>query len=247
MVYLLSWGIRLLHRKQWILVFVFLISRGSFAADVSLDSCPLAIALHTVVTGIQPEGTKGPSLPGTVFRIISKKERAGNPTLVAKIRIDTSGEHAHASSTGIAIFKEALEPFLEANGVAKTRIKGFKQAMLEAIQNGDEWGNRRQIGRWLILRVFYAPEVSLSVAIQDQGEGYDPNNLPHAASEENPFGNHMEIRKEMGIRVEGGYGLLLARGMAQLDWNQRRREATVKILLHEPVPAERELVGAGAP
>ena len=47
--------------------------------------------------------------------------------------------------------------------------------------------------------------------IKDQGPGFNPRNLPHAASDEDPIG-HIDIRNELGIR-EGGFGIMLARGL----------------------------------
>ena len=72
-----------------------------------------------------------------------------------------------------------------------------------------------------MLRITYRidpPPVTL--IIKDQGPGFDPSNLPHAASDEDPIG-HIEIRNEMGRR-EGGFGIMLARGLVdQFRYNRR--------------------------
>jgi anti-sigma regulatory factor (Ser/Thr protein kinase) len=52
---------------------------------------------------------------------------------------------------------------------------------------------------------------AVKFVITDQGEGFDPNHIPHAASEENPA-EHMLIREKLGLR-DGGFGILISKGM----------------------------------
>ena len=56
----------------------------------------------------------------------------------------------------------------------------------------------------------------MTLIIQDQGPGFDPRDLPHAASDEDPI-RHLEIRNELGLR-EGGFGIMLARGLVKNFW-----------------------------
>jgi anti-sigma regulatory factor (Ser/Thr protein kinase) len=86
----------------------------------------------------------------------------------------------------------------------------LRQGALEMLQNAAEWGHksRRDLLIRMDARVF---RDRISVVIADQGEGFDLDNLPHAATADDPL-RHMDVREAMGLR-EGGFGLLLSRGM----------------------------------
>ena len=47
--------------------------------------------------------------------------------------------------------------------------------------------------------------------VADEGPGFDPNHVPHAATEDDPVA-HMEIREQLGLR-DGGFGIMIAKGM----------------------------------
>ena len=69
------------------------------------------------------------------------------------------------------------------------------------------------------------PRVTLIIQ-GPRGRSFNPQNLPHAASEEDPIG-HIEIRNEMGRR-EGGFGIMLARGLVdQFRYNKAGNEVTL--------------------
>lgn len=90
------------------------------------------------------------------------------------------------------------------------QIKDLKQAVMEMGGNAIEWGHRKNAE--LTLRITYRidPE-AITLIIQDQGPGFNPGRVPHAASDEDPIG-HIDLRNELGIR-EGGFGIMLARGL----------------------------------
>ncbi|OJW20489.1 MAG: histidine kinase [Planctomycetales bacterium 71-10] len=90
------------------------------------------------------------------------------------------------------------------------QIKDLKQAVMEMGGNAIEWGHRKNAE--LVLRITYRidPE-AVTLIIQDQGPGFNPGRIPHAASDEDPIG-HIDLRNELGIR-EGGFGIMLARGL----------------------------------
>lgn len=105
------------------------------------------------------------------------------------------------------------------------QIKDLKQAVMEMGGNAIEWGHRKNAE--LVLRITYRiyPD-SVTLIIQDQGPGFNPRNLPHAASDEDPIG-HIELRNELGLR-EGGFGIMLARGLVDdFRYNQRGNEVTI--------------------
>jgi len=86
----------------------------------------------------------------------------------------------------------------------------LRQALFELGQNAIEWGNRGDVSKTVHIRL-RADERGLHVSVSDQGNGFDRNNLPHAADEEDPI-RHLEIREQLGLR-EGGFGMLITRGL----------------------------------
>jgi two-component system, OmpR family, response regulator len=104
-------------------------------------------------------------------------------------------------------------------------IKDLKQAVMEMGGNAIEWGHRKNAD--LVLRITYRIDpTSVTLIITDQGPGFNPRNLPHAASDDDPIG-HIEIRNELGLR-EGGFGIMLARGLVdQFRYNKSGNEVTL--------------------
>ena len=104
-------------------------------------------------------------------------------------------------------------------------IKDLKQAVMEMGGNAIEWGHRKNAD--LVLRITYRIDPdAVTLIIKDQGPGFNPRNLPHAASDEDPIG-HIEIRNELGLR-EGGFGIMLARGLVdQFRYNRAGNEVTL--------------------
>ena len=100
--------------------------------------------------------------------------------------------------------------------------------------NAIEWGHRKNAD--LTLRITYRIDPkSVTLIIKDQGPGFNPGNIPHAASDEDPVG-HLELRNELGIR-EGGFGIMLARGLVDDFWyNKAGNEVTlIKHLEQAPI------------
>ncbi len=105
------------------------------------------------------------------------------------------------------------------------QIKDLKQAVMEMGSNAIEWGHRKNAE--LQLKITYRIEPKrVALVIKDQGPGFNPRELPHAAHEENPIG-HLEVRQELGIR-EGGFGIMLARGLVdEFRYNDTGNEVTL--------------------
>ncbi len=104
-------------------------------------------------------------------------------------------------------------------------LKDLKQAVMEMGGNAIEWGHRKNAD--LVLRITYRIDpTAVTLIIKDQGPGFNPRNLPHAASDDDPIG-HIEIRNELGLR-EGGFGIMLARGLVdQFRYNREGNEVTL--------------------
>ena len=66
----------------------------------------------------------------------------------------------------------------------------------------------------------------VEIVVRDQGEGFDPANISHAASEDDPIA-HMDVREKLGLR-EGGFGLMISRGLVdELRHNEVGNEVTL--------------------
>jgi two-component system, OmpR family, response regulator len=105
------------------------------------------------------------------------------------------------------------------------QIKDLKQAVMEMGGNAIEWGHRKNAE--LVLRITYRIDPTcITLIIQDQGPGFNPGDVPHAASDEDPIG-HIDLRNELGIR-EGGFGIMLAKGLVDDFWyNKQGNEVTL--------------------
>lgn len=112
-------------------------------------------------------------------------------------------------------------------------IKDLKQAVMEMGGNAIEWGHRKNAD--LVLRITYRIDPNaITLIIQDQGPGFNPTDIPHAASEEDPI-RHLELRNELGLR-EGGFGIMLARGLVdEFRYNESGNKVTMVKHFEEPL------------
>jgi anti-sigma regulatory factor (Ser/Thr protein kinase) len=91
--------------------------------------------------------------------------------------------------------------------------------------NAIEWGHRKVAD--LPLRITYRIDPTcVTLVIRDQGPGFNPRQVPHAASEDDPIG-HLDVRNDLGIR-EGGFGIMLAKGLVdEFRYNEKGNEVTL--------------------
>jgi two-component system, OmpR family, response regulator len=146
-------------------------------------------------------------------------------------------EHKQRGTTGEIIFdvrseltylsqaSDMLADLFAHTPFTDRHLKDLKQAVMEMGGNAIEWGHRKNAD--LVLRITYRIDpTSVTLIIKDQGPGFNPRNLPHAASDDDPIG-HIEIRNELGLR-EGGFGIMLARGLVdQFRYNKAGNEVTL--------------------
>jgi anti-sigma regulatory factor (Ser/Thr protein kinase) len=109
--------------------------------------------------------------------------------------------------------------------LSETDVHRIRYAVMEMTDNAIEWGNRRQKD----LTVSLAYEVTdrfVKFVITDEGSGFDPGAIPHAASEEDPV-THMSIREKLGLR-DGGFGIMISKGMVdEVQYNQTGNQVTL--------------------
>lgn len=110
----------------------------------------------------------------------------------------------------------------------------LRTALLEVGQNAIEWGNRRDAEKLVRIHArVWADRVE--VEIQDEGEGFNPSELPHAAGGDDDPAGHFALRELLGLR-EGGFGMQIVRGlMDEVRYNARGNAVTlVKRLRPDP-------------
>jgi anti-sigma regulatory factor (Ser/Thr protein kinase) len=140
----------------------------------------------------------------------------------------TTGEinfDIRSESTYLQQANDLLADLFAHTSLTERQIKDLKQAVMEMGGNAIEWGHRKNAD--LVLQITYRidPE-AVTLIIRDQGPGFNPKKLPHAASDEDPIG-HLDVRNELGIR-EGGFGIMLARGLVdEFRYNDRGNEVTM--------------------
>ncbi len=105
------------------------------------------------------------------------------------------------------------------------QVKDLRQVVMEMGGNAIEWGHRKNAD--LVLTIIYRIDpTSVTLVIRDQGPGFNPRQIPHAASDEDPIG-HIDVRNDLGIR-EGGFGIMLAKGLVdEFRYNDKGNEVTL--------------------
>ena len=140
----------------------------------------------------------------------------------------TTGEinfDIRSESTYLQQANDLLADLFAHTSLTERQIKDLKQAVMEMGGNAIEWGHRKNAE--LVLQITYRIDLeAVTLIIRDQGPGFNPKKLPHAASDEDPIG-HLDVRNELGIR-EGGFGIMLARGLVdEFRYNDRGNEVTM--------------------
>jgi two-component system, OmpR family, response regulator len=104
-------------------------------------------------------------------------------------------------------------------------IHQVRYATVEMIENAAEWGNRRR--KDLMVTIDYeVTDEMVKFVITDEGPGFNPNDIPHAAGQGDPIA-HMAIREKIGLR-EGGFGILISRGMVDhFSYNEAGNQVTL--------------------
>jgi anti-sigma regulatory factor (Ser/Thr protein kinase) len=107
-------------------------------------------------------------------------------------------------------------------GLSEDQSQQLMMAVREMGTNAIEWGNRNQVER-LVTVTYRIDKEKIVILIRDSGPGFDPRNLPHAATLDDPM-EHLDKRSELGLRA-GGFGILMARGLVdELKYNETGNE-----------------------
>jgi len=125
------------------------------------------------------------------------------------------------------------------SGLTQHQVKQLTTAVRELGTNAIEWGHKKQADR-IVDVVYRIDPQKVTLVIRDSGSGFNPTNLPHAASDEDPV-SHLDIRQELGLR-EGGFGILMSRGLVdELHYNDKGNEVRLVKRFPARVPAPQRL------
>ena len=131
----------------------------------------------------------------------------------------------NSATTFLQEVNEFLTDLYTITPLANEQVAQLRQAVMEMGQNAIEWGNRHR-SEELVQVTYRVFADRVEIVVKDEGKGFDRENLPHAATPDDPLA-HLDIREELGLR-EGGFGLLISRGMVdELRYNDPGNEVTL--------------------
>ena len=131
----------------------------------------------------------------------------------------------NSSATYLTQVNDMLADMFAHTPLTERQIKDLRQAVMEMGGNAIEWGHRKN-PELLLSIVYRIDPKAITLVIRDQGPGFNPGQIPHAACDEDPIG-HIDVRNELGIR-EGGFGIMLAKGLVdEFSYNDMGNEVTL--------------------
>jgi DNA-binding response OmpR family regulator len=144
------------------------------------------------------------------------------------VRGDLQGEiHVELNSeiTLLQDLNDFLLTLCQSTPFTNDQVMHLRQAVMEMSQNAIEWGNQHKSDH-LVNITYRIYEDRVEIVVRDEGEGFDPNQIPHAASPDDPF-SHLDVRDKLGLRA-GGFGLMICKGMVdELRYNDKGNEVTL--------------------
>ncbi len=105
------------------------------------------------------------------------------------------------------------------------QVKQLTTALREIGTNAIEWGHQKDVSR-VVHMTYRIDTEKVTMTVGDSGPGFNPKNLPHAATDQDPTG-HLMVREALGMR-EGGFGLMITRGLVdEMKYNEKGNEVTI--------------------
>jgi anti-sigma regulatory factor (Ser/Thr protein kinase) len=131
---------------------------------------------------------------------------------------------------------ELLMAMFSHTNLTDVQVHQLLTAVREIATNCIEWGHRGEADRLVELTYTLHPD-RVDLVFRDSGPGFNPTNLPHAASTDDPT-RHLTVRAALGIR-EGGFGIMMTRGLVdELRYNERGNEAILVKYFAPPLRQE---------
>jgi anti-sigma regulatory factor (Ser/Thr protein kinase) len=183
---------------------------------------------------IEPDAWADPSRPNDLAESIEAALAAADERRSdgarADLRLSLASDLDHLEEvTGL------FGPWFAACGFGPQLTQQLSLAVRELIANAIEWGHRLNPALEVGVHARLDHE-KVSVLVRDDGPGFDPTDVPHAARPGDPL-SHLEVRSELRLR-EGGFGILMTRGMVDhLCYNEAGNEAQ----LTKYLPSRRHL------
>lgn len=157
-------------------------------------------------------------LHAAIEDVLSRKEELGQHGTKGEIHFRLQSDLQYLEE-----LNQLLSSLFLFTRLSQSQIKQLTLAVRELCENAIEWGHQKQIER-IVTVIYRIDPDKITVIIRDEGPGFDPTNLPHAAKPEDPV-SHLMVRETLGLR-EGGFGILLARGLVDdLQFNETGNEA----------------------
>lgn len=158
---------------------------------------------------------------------LEKKSRVSHEHLDLFVHFDIASE-----AQNLETVNELFATVLHHTAFSEKEIHQLRTAFLEMGQNAIEWGNKHDASKLIKISTHVTPE-AVEIHIMDEGPGFDPKNLPHAASPsaDDPT-QHFTVRQMLGLR-EGGFGILIARGLVdEVRYNDAGNAVTLIKRVH---------------
>jgi serine/threonine-protein kinase RsbW len=137
--------------------------------------------------------------------------------VVASTIQDTAMDFRFRSDIGrISIAADRIMHLVEESRCVLGQEIEVELALREALNNAVMHGNHMDPDKWVYVRCRCAPDDGVSIVVQDEGEGFDPDMLPHA-----PF--------REGTSSGCGTGLLIMRSyMDEVSFEKRGTEVHLR-------------------
>jgi len=158
---------------------------------------------------------KADDLTRCIRRNIERRNKMKEEGINRSIQIDLQSDLKLLDSVN-----ELLTVVLQDTEVDELEAQKVKYAVLEMGHNAIEWGNRNDASLVVSINCHMTKD-RLVFRIQDQGSGFAPGNLEHAATPDSDPAAHLSLREKLGLR-EGGFGILLSRKyMDEVEYNEK--------------------------
>ncbi len=117
------------------------------------------------------------------------------------------------------VIQRILRPALDL-GYSEDAIFGLNLALEEALANAVKHGNRKDPSKKVYIVHCVSPDQAY-IAVRDEGEGFDPRNVPDPTQEEN-------------LEKPCGRGIMLIRAyMDEVDFNESGNEVRMLLKVHK--------------
>lgn len=145
-------------------------------------------------------------IEAAIQRAMEHKDHLAQASVELHIHFDLSSEVDNLQSVN-----ELFGVLLHHSDLSEKAVLQLRTALLEMGHNAIEWGNRHDPTK-LVTVTSQVHEDRIEIRIADEGSGFDPSNLPHAADGGEDPTRHFPVRQMLGLR-DGGFGILITRGL----------------------------------